>query len=82
MLICVALLYSSMLRAQEAAPIEDTAPIGTRQNYFLPKYREGSFRHMDRIFPFHVVKRGGPIAELPRIPLTTVTKKALRTRLS
>src|ERR1022692_2838243 len=66
MLICAALLCSSIACAQEAAPIEDSAPIGARQNYFWPQFRAGSFRHMDRIFPFHVVKRGGPIAELPQ----------------
>ena len=65
-LICGALLISSAVRAQDTASGSDRAPIGTRENYFRPAYRAGSFRHMDRIFPFHVVHRAGPISELPR----------------
>jgi len=74
-LLCAALLSSSAARAQDAAPVPDTAPVGTRQNYFRKPYREGSFRHMDRIFPFHVVHRAGAVAELPRDdrPLGEVT---------
>src|SRR5271167_4648537 len=64
-LLC-ALLISAAARAQDAAAVADTAPIGTRQNYFRAPYRSGSFRHMDQIFPFHVVHRAGPISELPR----------------
>jgi CubicO group peptidase (beta-lactamase class C family) len=65
-LICAVLLISSAARAQDAASVADTAAIGTRENYFLAPYRTGSFRHMDRIFPFHVVRRAGPVSELPR----------------
>ena len=54
------------MRAEDAAPVVDSAPVGTRQNYFRAPYREGSFRHMDRIFPFHVVHRAGAVSELPR----------------
>ncbi len=61
-----AVLISSAARAQDAASVADTAPIGTRENYFRAPYRTGSFRHMDRIFPFHVVHRAGAISELPR----------------
>lgn len=46
--------------------LSDTAPIGTRENYFLAPYRNGSFRHLDLIFPYHEVRRGGAISELPR----------------
>src|ERR1700676_3919271 len=65
-LICVALLISWAASAQDAVSVIDTAPIGTRHNYFLAPFRNGSFRHMDRIFPFHVVHRAGAISELPR----------------
>jgi CubicO group peptidase (beta-lactamase class C family) len=64
-LLCAALLPTASVRAQDAAAPEDPAPIGTRANYFTAPYRTGSFRHMDRIFPFHVVYRAGPISELP-----------------
>jgi CubicO group peptidase (beta-lactamase class C family) len=65
-LICVGLLAGSAARAQDSTPVADTAPIGTRQNYFRAPYRIGSFRHMDQIFPYHVVYRAGPVSELPR----------------
>ena len=66
-LLCAALLMSSAARAQDApTTAADTAPIGTRRNYFLAPYRNGSFRHLDRIFPFHVVRRTGAVSELPR----------------
>jgi CubicO group peptidase (beta-lactamase class C family) len=65
-LVCAALLIASAAPAQDAASAGDTAQIGTRENYFLAPYRTGSFRHMDRIFPFHVVHRAGPVSELPR----------------
>src|SRR5271169_3031583 len=66
-LCCAVLLtISSVARAQDGATVQDTAPIGTRQNYFRAPYRNGSFRNMDRIFPFHVVHRAGAISELPR----------------
>jgi CubicO group peptidase (beta-lactamase class C family) len=64
-LLCAALLTAALVRAQDATPIEDTAPVGTRSNYFLPEYRTGSFRHMDRVFPFHVIARAGAVSELP-----------------
>jgi CubicO group peptidase (beta-lactamase class C family) len=41
-------------------------PVGTRSNLWSPTYRVGSFRHMDEIFPARVVRRAGPISELPR----------------
>jgi CubicO group peptidase (beta-lactamase class C family) len=63
---CIALLTAAVVCAQEPTPIVDTAPVGTRQNYFRTPYREGSFRHMDQIFPFHVVHRAGAVSELPR----------------
>jgi CubicO group peptidase (beta-lactamase class C family) len=68
--VCAALLLSLLssapAHAQDAAPPADPAPVGTRQNYFRTPYRAGSFRHMDRIFPFHVVHRAGAVSELPR----------------
>ncbi len=65
-LCCAALLIASAVGAQDSASRADTAPVGTRQNYFRAPYRNGSFRHMDQVFPFHVVHRAGPISELPR----------------
>src|SRR5580658_10303153 len=66
--LCAALLALVAARAQDTvSPIGgDAAPVGTRENYFRAPYRIGSFRHMDRIFPYHVVYRAGPISELPR----------------
>jgi CubicO group peptidase (beta-lactamase class C family) len=65
-IVCCAVLLSSLAtRAQDAPLAQDTAPIGSRQNYFRAPYRNGSFRNMDRIFPFHVVHRAGAISELP-----------------
>ncbi|HVN30266.1 MAG TPA: serine hydrolase, partial [Candidatus Binataceae bacterium] len=69
--LCAALLTTASVRAQDAvAPqettsFEDSAPVGTRANYFTAPYRTGSFRHMDRIFPYHMVYRAGPVSELP-----------------
>ena len=66
-LLCTALLMRSAARAQDiVGPAGDSAPIGTRANYFRAPYRIGSFRHMDRIFPYHVVYRAGPVSELSR----------------
>jgi len=60
-------LVISPARAQDPSlSTAETAPIGTRENYFRAPYRIGSFRHMDRIFPYHVVYRAGPVAEIPR----------------
>ncbi len=76
--IATASLFAALLaivaaRAQDTvspvdtgSPIGDSAPIGTRENYFRTPYKIGSFRHMDRIFPYHIVYRAGPISELPR----------------
>ncbi|HLX38159.1 MAG TPA: serine hydrolase [Candidatus Binataceae bacterium] len=64
-LICALVVTS--VRAQDlSSSTADNAPIGTRENYFRAPYRTGSFRHMDRIFPYHVVYRAGPVAEIPR----------------
>src|SRR5579862_720981 len=64
-LICA--LVAMSVRAQDlSSSTADNAPIGTRENYFRAPYRTGSFRHMDRIFPYHVVYRAGPVAEIPR----------------
>src|SRR5271166_1330651 len=64
-LLCAALLTAALVRAEDATPVQDTAPVGIRANYFLPEYRTGSFRHMDRVFPFHMIYRAGPVSELP-----------------
>jgi len=65
--LCAALLTGAAALAQDiGSPGVDNAPVGTRANYFRTPYRVGSFRHMDRIFPYHVVYRAGPVSEMPR----------------
>jgi CubicO group peptidase (beta-lactamase class C family) len=41
-------------------------PVGTRSSMWDPAHYIGSFRHMDEIFPTRVVRRAGPVFELPR----------------
>ena len=65
LLVCVGILLASGAGALEPTSSGDFAPVGTRQNYFRAPYREGSFRHMDQVFPFHLVHRAGRISNLP-----------------
>ena len=44
----------------------DTATIAKRAALFTPQGRAEGFRSMDTAYPYHVIKRGGAIAELPR----------------
>ena len=46
----------------------DTATIAKRAALFTPQGRAEGFRSMDTAYPYHVIKRGGPVAELPRAP--------------
>jgi CubicO group peptidase (beta-lactamase class C family) len=60
-----AFLLSIALLWPVIAHSDDTAPIGTRADLFSPKYQAASFRHMDKLFPYHKVSRSGPVSELP-----------------
>jgi CubicO group peptidase (beta-lactamase class C family) len=44
----------------------DTETIAKRAALFTPQRRAEGFRSMDTAYPYHVIKRGGPVAELPR----------------
>ncbi len=38
----------------------------SRGNILEPARHVEAFRNMDRVFPYHVIHRGGPVAEIPR----------------
>jgi CubicO group peptidase (beta-lactamase class C family) len=44
----------------------DTEMIAKRAALFTPQRRAEGFRSMDTAYPYHVIRRGGPVAELPR----------------
>src|ERR1700680_3854507 len=44
----------------------DTETIAKRAALFTPRRRAEGFRSMDTAYPYHGIKRGGAIAELPR----------------
>lgn len=46
----------------------DTKAIARRSALLAPQERAKGFRSMDTAYPCHVIKRGGPVAELPRAP--------------
>ena len=46
----------------------DPEMIAKRAATFAPQGRAEGFRSMDTAFPYHVIKRGGSVAELPRAP--------------
>jgi CubicO group peptidase (beta-lactamase class C family) len=60
--------FGLILFGTAAARAQGQAPVATTRAELLdPKYRAGSFRHMDNLFPSHVIHRGGdPVSELPR----------------
>src|SRR6266851_1606281 len=39
-----------------------------RAALFKPEKRAELFRAMDTVYPYHVIKRGGPVSKLPRAP--------------
>jgi CubicO group peptidase (beta-lactamase class C family) len=43
----------------------DRETIAKRAALFAPQRRAEGFRSMDTVYPYHVIKRGGPVAELP-----------------
>src|SRR3984893_10513310 len=61
-----------VIRAAIALPAPscagDTQTIAKRAVLFTPQRRAEAFRSMDTAYPYHVIKRGGPVAELPRAP--------------
>ena len=54
------------LAAVATVRADDAAGIAKRAALMTPDTRAQSFRSMDTAFPFHVIQRGGPVAELPR----------------
>jgi CubicO group peptidase (beta-lactamase class C family) len=49
-----------------ALAITDSAVIAKRAELLRPENRASKFRTMDTIYPYHVIKRAGPVHELPR----------------
>src|SRR5437764_5940383 len=61
--VALIIAFSSMPAfAAEATPVPKSAVI------FDPARRAVGFRTMETIYPFHEIKRGGAVAELPRAP--------------
>ncbi|HVA76797.1 MAG TPA: serine hydrolase [Candidatus Binataceae bacterium] len=56
---------AAILAAPAVARAVDSAAIAKRAAILLPQNRVQAFRNMDAFFPYHVIKRGGPVAELP-----------------
>lgn len=50
------------------ARANDTQALAKRAALFTPQGRAAGFRSMDTAYPYHVIKRGGPVAGLPRAP--------------
>jgi len=46
----------------------DPEMIAKRAALFAPQRRAEGFRSMDTAYPYHVIERGGSVAELPRAP--------------
>ena len=45
---------------------DESARIAKRNAIMTPQNRAEAFRTMDTAFPYHVIKRAGPVSELPR----------------
>jgi hypothetical protein len=47
---------------------DDASEIATRAQLMQPQNRVQTFRTMDSVYSYNLIKRGGPIDELPRAP--------------
>jgi CubicO group peptidase (beta-lactamase class C family) len=52
--------------ALPALATTDSAMIAKRAPLFIPEKRAEKFRSIDTLYPYHVIKRAGPVSELPR----------------
>jgi CubicO group peptidase (beta-lactamase class C family) len=64
----LALMMLAAIALPALARASDTETLAKRAALFTPKERAEGFRSMDTAYPYHVIKRGGPVAELPRAP--------------
>lgn len=48
------------------ARADDSAAIAKRNAIMTPEHRAEAFRSVATVFPYHVIKRSGPVSELPR----------------
>jgi len=63
-----ALVIATAIALPAQAHAGDPETIAKRAAVFSPQRRAEAFRSMDTLYPYHVIKRGGPVAELPRAP--------------
>ncbi|MGH7780965.1 MAG: serine hydrolase domain-containing protein [Candidatus Binataceae bacterium] len=59
---------SAIFAAPAAVRAGDSSTIAARAAMLMPQNRVQAFRTMDTVFPYHLIQRGGPVAELPRAP--------------
>jgi CubicO group peptidase (beta-lactamase class C family) len=62
----LALAIVAVIALPALAQAGDTETIARRAALFAPQRRAESFRSMDTAYPYHVIKRGGPVTELLR----------------
>jgi CubicO group peptidase (beta-lactamase class C family) len=61
----LAFALAAILGAPSSARADDPAAAAKRAAMLTPQNRVAAFRSMDTVFPYHVIKRAGPVAELP-----------------
>ena len=64
----LALVFAAAIALPALARAGDTEAIAKRAALFAPQRRAEGFRSMETAYPYHVIKRGGPVAEFPRAP--------------
>lgn len=62
------LVIMAVIALPALAHAGDPETIAKRAELFSPQRRAEAFRSMDTVYPYHVIKRGGPVAGLPRAP--------------
>jgi CubicO group peptidase (beta-lactamase class C family) len=62
----LALVIMAVIALPASSRAGDTETIAKRAALFTPQRRAEGFRSMDTVYPYHVIKRGGPVVELPR----------------
>ncbi|MHB8383770.1 MAG: serine hydrolase domain-containing protein [Candidatus Binataceae bacterium] len=61
----LAIVFPLILSVSAAGNAADSATIAKRAAMLAPANRVQAFRTMDSVFPYHVIQRGGPVAQLP-----------------
>src|SRR5712672_1140534 len=59
-------ILGAMLFLASSSRADESARVAKRNAIMTPQNRAEAFRSMDTAFPFHVIKRAGPVSELPR----------------